>query len=465
MSQNAQSRPHSGNSLKELTARFGDGNIPLGQRRLLTLGLLVLGYTGYYLCRSNLAVATPLIIKELAAQGVDPRVAKVQLGAVVTAGMFAYALGKLIGGSAGDFLGGRRNFLLGMIGAVVFTLAFAVSGSVPLFTIAWSGNRLVQAIGWPGMVKVASRWYSYSTYGLVMGIVSLSYLWGDSANRVFLGFLLDLGVGWRGVFGIAAGVMMGLLVLNVVLLKESPRDCGLEEAATNPANLFGADSHDPHPHQLRALVVPFLQSRVFGLVCILSFGLTLVRESFNAWSATYFTQAVHLAPGAAARVSALFPLFGGLSVLVAGYLGDRLGRGGRAGVMLGGLVLAGGALFALSALDPHGSNVLPIALVSAVGLLVIGPYSYLAGAMALDLGGKRGGATASGLIDFIGYLGGALSGWAVAKISVAYGWRGVFVCLAGVALLSAAAAGILLLVQRGGDVILQPEGAKADGGA
>jgi OPA family glycerol-3-phosphate transporter-like MFS transporter len=431
-----------------MIVRFGDGDLRLGRWRLITLELMVLGYTGYYLCRSNLAVATPLIIKELALRGINPNTATIQLGAVVTMGVLAYAFGKLFGGSAGDFLGGRRNFLIGMVGAVVFTLAFAVSGSMPLFTLAWSGNRLLQAIGWPGLVKVASRWFSYSTYGVVMGIVSLSYLWGDTVNRLFLGALIDLGLGWRGVFVVAAAVMAGLTVLTAFLLKESPRDRGLEEASNNPANVFGKEGCDPAPSGLRALLVPFLQSRVFGLVCGLSFGLTLVRESFNAWSATYFAQAVQLPAGDAARVSALFPLFGGFSVLLAGYLGDRLGRGGRAGVMVCGLTLAGLALFALGTLEAGASRVFPIMLVSAVGLLVVGPYSYLAGAMALDLGGKRGGATASGLIDFIGYLGGAFSGWAVAKISVAYGWRGVFICLAVVALISAVGAGLLFVVQR-----------------
>jgi len=44
-------------------------------------------------------------------------------------------------------------------------------------------------------------------------------------------------------------------------------------------------------------------------------------------------------------------------------------------------------------------------LVAAIGFLVIGPYSFFAGAMSLDFGGRQGSATASGLIDGIGYLG------------------------------------------------------------
>ena len=84
----------------------------------------------------------------------------------------------------------------------------------------------------------------------------------------------------------------------------------------------------------------------------------------------------------------------------------------------------------------------PVVLVSLVAFLIIGPYSFLGGAMALDFGGKQGAGTASGVIDGVGYLGGVLSGDTVARVSVAFGWGGVFVVLAVVAFLTAAAGAV-----------------------
>jgi OPA family glycerol-3-phosphate transporter-like MFS transporter len=82
--------------------------------------------------------------------------------------------------------------------------------------------------------------------------------------------------------------------------------------------------------------------------------------------------------------------------------------------------------------------------VALVGFLIVGPYSFLAGAVALDFGGKHGSGTASGMIDGVGYLGGVVAGDSMARISVNYGWNGAFVVLAVVALLtSGAAAGFL----------------------
>jgi OPA family glycerol-3-phosphate transporter-like MFS transporter len=89
-----------------------------------------------------------------------------------------------------------------------------------------------------------------------------------------------------------------------------------------------------------------------------------------------------------------------------------------------------------------------VALIGVVAFCLLGPYSYLGGAFALDFGGHRAGAASSGIIDGVGYLGGALAGDSVARISVAFGWRGVFIALAAVALASAIAAAALFIQQQ-----------------
>jgi sugar phosphate permease len=163
--------------------------------QVLTVSLMVIGYSGYYLCRSNFSVALPMIIQELGSRGVPADMAKIRLGFIASLGVLAYAIGKFVSGGLSDFLGGRRTFLGGMAGSVLFTVVFALSGGIPLFTLAWTGNRLVQSLGWVGMVKISSRWFSFSSYGTVMGIVSLSFLFGDAAARQFLAVLIAVSGG------------------------------------------------------------------------------------------------------------------------------------------------------------------------------------------------------------------------------------------------------------------------------
>jgi OPA family glycerol-3-phosphate transporter-like MFS transporter len=150
----------------------------------------------------------------------------------------------------------------------------------------------------------------------------------------------------------------------------------------------------------------------------------------------------------AAGMSAVFPLFGGVSVLLSGFWSDRLGPTGRSALMFYSLLLSSFALFALGSLRAGGGHALPTVLVGLVGFLVIGPYAYLAGAIALDFGGKHGSATASGIIDGVGYLGGMLAGDTVSRVSLSFGWTGAFLALAGVALLSSGAAAMLFMGQR-----------------
>jgi sugar phosphate permease len=410
---------------------------------------MIAGYAGYYLCRSNFSVAVPMLIQEMAARGIPANVATVQLGAIASWGVLAYALGKFPSGWLADFLGGRRNFLYGMGGSILFTVIFALGGGMPVFTLAWFGNRLVQSLGWAGMVKISSRWFSYSTYGTVMGLISLSYLFGDAAARQFMSILIAHGLGWRGVFFAAAAVLGVLLLLNLAFLKETPQSRGLEEPEASPLNLFHATGDAPRPRNLQVLLKTFAVSPIFWLVCLISIGVTLMRETFNVWTPAYFTQALGLTNADAAQKSALFPLFGGLSVVLAGFLSDKLGPRGRAVIILVGLLLTSAVLLQLALLTgATGSTNLRVWLVALVAFLMLGPYSYFAGAISLDFGGKQGSATASGWIDGLSYLGGVMAGSSMANITVTWGWRGTFTVLAAIALFSSAAAAVYLYSQR-----------------
>ena len=164
-----------------------------------TILLLFGGYAACYYCRADLSVATPLLVEELGQRGISHGEAIKHIGTLTSAGVFAYAVGKLFLTGLGDYWGGRRNFLIGLGGACAFTLMFAAGGALPVFTISWIGNRLTQSIGWAGLIKVSSRWFDYSSYGSIIGILSISYLVGDALARQQMGALIEHGYGWRAL--------------------------------------------------------------------------------------------------------------------------------------------------------------------------------------------------------------------------------------------------------------------------
>jgi sugar phosphate permease len=411
---------------------------------LLTVCLLFLGYGGYYFCRSDYSVALPLILAEQVHKGTPASIAQIRLGSIASLGVLAYAIGKFPSGGLADRFGGRRNFLGGMSGSILFTVLFMLGGGFPIFTLAWVGNRLVQSLGWAGLVKVTSSWFSYTTYGSVMAVLSLSYLFGDAISRAIMSLLLAHGFGWRGIFAAGAGLLSVILLGNLVFLRESPASYHLLAPEENPLNLFSGSKVETG---MAVIFRTLLSSYAFWLVCGLSLGTTLLRETFNLWIPTYFTQMVGMTSAQAASGSALFPFFGGLSVLLAGFLSDYLGPEGRSRVLFGGLSLTVPALLGLAEVSTHAPRFLPLALVAAVAFCLLGPYSYLAGAMALDFGGKEGSATASGLIDGFGYLAGILSGNGMAHLAVNYGWQTMFLVLAAVAGLTSVVAALALWQQ------------------
>jgi OPA family glycerol-3-phosphate transporter-like MFS transporter len=418
------------------------GTRPLRRAQIRTLLLLFGGYAACYYCRADLSVATPLLAEELGRRGVSHAEALVHIGTMSSLGVLAYALGKLFLTGLGDYWGGRRNFLIGVGGATLFTLLFAAGGTFPVFTLAWLGNRLTQSIGWAGLIKVSSKWFNYSSYGSIIGILSVSYLVGDALARQQMGMLIERGYGWRALFLFAAIVAGVMLLASFLWLRESRTEAGHPEAIPNPLSLFAAT--ESPPAGISALLLPLLRSRAFLLVCALSFACTIVRETFNTWSPQYLHDHLGYSMSHAATMSAVFPGVGALSVLATGWLSDRLGLNGRSLLMFLGLGATAAALLVLMSVPAGVSgSLLPVLTIGVVGFCLLGPYSYLGGAFALDFGGKQASAASSGIIDGIGYLGGILAGDSVARLAAAFGWDGVFVTLAAVSALAAVCAGVL----------------------
>ena len=277
----------------------------------VTLVSLLCGYGGFYFCRSNLGAAGTLLID-------DPSlgITLETMGWFQTVGIATYLFGKFTMGVVCDFFGGRRVFLLAMLASTLATVAFGLVSGFALFLACWGFNRLVQSSGWPALVKVSSNWFDYRIHGTVMGIISLSFLLGDAASRFYFSKLIGAGVGWRGLFFAAAAVLFVLNVAAFFLLKEHPKDVGLPEVEANPDAVFGNSKDAP---SLGEFLGKFLKSFSFWMVLVMSFSLTLVRETFNYWSPILIQQVSGASASESVAGSIVFPLVGGVSVLVAGY--------------------------------------------------------------------------------------------------------------------------------------------------
>ena len=407
---------------------LGSEESRLARWQVVTAVALLAGYSGYYLCRSNLSVAVPALVADPAA-GVD----RAAIGLISSAGIVAYAAGKSITGVVGDFFGGCALFLGGLFLSVAATLAFSASAGLPLFLLWWMVNRFVQSAGWAGLTKTAAHWYPARRYGTVMSLLSLSFLFGDAAGRYLLGGLLTSGTTWREVFVAAAAILGVIGAIIAFMLRGSPREVGLPEPPINADNIFGHSGGDSSPQSLSDLLRPYFASPSFWLVCGLSFGMTLIREAFNTWIPVYLSDAHHLAQGTAAQYSAVFPLLGGVSSIAVGVVTDRLRSGNRVALMIPAMALCTFSLVGLAIATAQQDLTLSLLAIGGTAFCLLGPYTLLAGAIAMDMGGRKGSATAAGLIDTAGYAGGTLSGFAVGRLAETGGWASVFNVMAALA--------------------------------
>lgn len=391
--------------------------VRLRRAQAATVAALFAGYTGYYVCRSVLPVASNGMMND-PNSGID----EIAYGRFVAVGIYMYALGKLVNGIGAEYLSGRAVFVLGMVLSAALVGAFGLGWGVGALVALWGANRFVQSMGWGALVKITGRWFSPARLAGVMGVLSLSYLFGDALARFYLGAFVRGGLGWHELFFVAAGTLAALALVCRLVLRESPRDVGLPEPPPAPRNVFGADDHGHGRVSLRALLGPLLASRLFWLVCAMNMGLTAIRETFNSWTPRYLEKGVGLSASEVGILSALFPLCGAVAALAAGWGADRMrGRFGRLIVPLMAVTTA--VLWAFAHADLHGNAALALVLIGAAALFVMGPYTFCSGVLALNLGGKRAGAASAGIIDAAGYFVGALvSGELAGRVVKHYGF-------------------------------------------
>ena len=392
---------------------------PLPARAWSTIAVLVVGYIGIYLCRKNLSVAIPLLQKAFGTS-------KEQLGAIASVSTAAYLVGKFVNGPVIDALGARRGLVGSMLLVAVFGALGGFAPSIGVLIVLYSLNRFAGSASWGAMVKLVPTWFAPATTGTAVGVLSLSYVVGGALAAVVASQIVAVGGGWHAVMALPSLILVVLVMVTFFAVRVGPLAAPAKEASS------------PAPH-VGATIARLFGRRAFWVTCALSLTLTLTRESFNTWSVDFLASIQKGAVHKAAWQSTLFDLAGGVAIIAFGFAYDRIAPSARKWLVAACLALLAGVVAALpvvAASSPWGAAW----LVGAVGLLVYGPYSLLAGALAIEAGGVAAAATAAGVIDGIGYAGAMLAGAPLGRLLDAGGYGLGFRVLAAIMAASAVVA-------------------------
>lgn len=393
--------------------------------RTATFLVMVFGYIGYYMIRQNLSAAFPLMHTALG-------YTNAQLGVIAASSEIAYAVGKFLNGPLIDRYGGKRIFLLGMAGGIACNFVFAAGSTLLWFVMAWCLCRYFLSMGWGSVTKTMGNWYEPEKNGRVMGFASLSLQFGGVVAALFAGWLVSMGQSWERLFIIPALVLCVFWVVAYSVARAKPSDVVAGASFRRPGTraalaIFSAEGEASTGDMIKTL----LKLPVFRHLLVFSFLTTALRSIFIFWTPKFL---VDIGMGAANAIfsSAIFPLLGGIGVVALGWYTDTRSRGNRAPAMCAMLVGLFVSLLGIVWVADAGAAFHPllIVLLGLSGFFLLGPYSMSAGSLSLDIAGPRAAGTCVGLVDGVGYLGGALAAWGVGALSDNRSWSQIFLLLA-----------------------------------
>ena len=309
---------------------------------------------------------------------------------------------------------------------------------------------LAKSFGWPSMAKIIGNWFRADHYGRVWGVLSTSSRVGTLVATFGLGALLAV-MPWRLLLAVAAGAGVLAVVYFACTLREhpdDPLDVGPGDAAGGGHPLarlplstvtWGWETDSATVRMGWAGALPyFFSSRQFWLITGSLMGLTVLWD-FLLFVPLYLKDTLSLTVSQASMAASAFPLGSLISVLVGGYVFDRLTREQAARVFSLLLTCATGCV-ATFLLMPHlglsggALTALSVGLLFLFGVCVSPCYYIPMSVFSIEFGGPHSGFLIA-LLDAIAFGGNALFYWFAGEIAEA-SWQLFLVVLLTVSVVS-----------------------------
>lgn len=383
---------------------------------------MFIGYVFFYFTRKSFTFAMPSLMSEL---GYD----KSQLGILASIMAITYGISKFANGIISDRSNARYFMAVALMMTGVLNIFFGLSSSLVAFAIFWGLNGWFQGGGWPPCARLLTHWYSQNERGGWWSSWNVSH----NLGAVLIPFLVSFCIqyfGWRYAM-FAPGILcilVGFFLIN--RLRDTPQSLGLP-----PIEIYRNDfGHAKGPVEERELSVKeilfqyVLTNKFMWFLGLASCFVYIVRAAVNDWTALYLQEAKGYSMLAANSCVSLFEVGGFIGSLAAGWSSDRIfgGKRGPANVIFTTGVIFGLLLFWLA---PQGYIYCDFLGMFLIGFFIYGPQ-MLIGMAAAELAHKKASATASGFTGSFSYIGAAIAGWPLAKISDLFGWDALFWTLA-----------------------------------
>jgi MFS family permease len=338
----------------------------------------------------------------------------VQLGVVGAAFMWVYALGGPLAGLIGDRVNRKALILGGLIFWSLITIATALSRTYWQLVVFRALEGLGETFYFPASMSLLSDYHGRDTRSRAMGIHQSSVYAGTIAGGAVAGFM-GQHFGWRSSFFLfgSLGALLGLALLG--LLREPVRGQGERDKEGVPPEAL------PAAGGLRASLAEVFQSRMVPVLMTVFIGANFVAMVFLTWMPSFLYRKFGMSlTMAGLNGTAYLQIASVLGVVSGGVLADRWVRRFRGGRMM---VQALGLFCGVPFLFLTGWTMsVPALILAMIGFGYFkGLYDANIWASLYDVVRIERRATALGLMNSLGWLGGGTAPIAIAIASQRYG--------------------------------------------
>ncbi|MEY4615269.1 MAG: hypothetical protein RJB66_229 [Pseudomonadota bacterium] len=385
----------------------------LNRSRSLLLACIYLGYAGFMLIKTSIIAGGPALLND-ASLGLT----KSDWSSMLAFGTIGGIIGKFISGWSADRWGGKSTFTAGLLFASLGIAHFSHQSSAFAFAATYSAILLCNSSGWPSMAKLIGNWFEPHQYGRVWGLISTSSRVGTISATLIVSALLR-NMEWRQMLLISATIGGSLFIIAYLFIKEYPA-IPINRAMGNATK--EAEANAVHPFaalNLNDAIKEFFRSRRFYLICASMMGLTILWDFIN-FVPVYLKESLKISASDAAMATSSLPLGSLVSVLLGGFIFDKLSRHLVAkiiGLYLFCTVLCITTLFLLPNISIADTSKMTITLACLFifGFTVSPAYYLPMSIFSIAFGGPHSGFLIA-LIDVCGYGASVLFSFAAGRI-------------------------------------------------
>ncbi len=392
-----------------------------------------IGYTVFYLCKKNIAVALPGLSAEYGYTNTE-------LGLLGSSLYLTYGIGKFVNGVIADRADVRKFLPTALIMTALANICFGLSAvfitpgeatffGLPsstillwMFVFFWGASGWFQSAGFPAVAKSLTYWYSNSERGTKWSLWSCSHQVGTFLSVVVSGFLAT-SFGWKMAFFVPGTLAIIAAIWLFDRLRDRPQSLGLPDIETynNEPSAQKSTSDDDTRTYVEIFKQNILFNKTIWLLAIAYIFVYIIRFGAEDWIIKYLNEVKGDSLDLAAMKLGSFPLLGIAGTICAGVISDKIFKGQRAPV---NLIYLLGVVLSLVLLKFNTISNLDFVLIGLLGAFTYGPQMMIGGLCAVESSSKKVASAATGFTGTFGYVGAVLSSGGTGFLVDRFGWNG-----------------------------------------